>query len=167
MSSVAMSIATYGEMIYGDLADPGSLNKWLTSNHGYASGDLIVWAAIDALGGPVFFNSSVTTLSTSQLGQLVGDCQPVIANVRNGTHWVLVTGATSDPNVWYVNDPGFSQDTYQYSTMLRFIVYKIGAAIKPPRRNDHQEQQHGIPHRLVSEDHQPEPSLLAQAARVA
>lgn len=50
MSSVAMSLATKGEKIHGSRIDPGSLNQWLTSNGGYADGDLIIWNAVAKLG---------------------------------------------------------------------------------------------------------------------
>jgi hypothetical protein len=45
MSSVAMVQQTKGANM-----NPGTLNKWLRSNGGYVSGDLIVWGATDKLG---------------------------------------------------------------------------------------------------------------------
>lgn len=65
----------------------------------------------------------VSSLSQSTLGKYVAACYPVIVNVRSGTHWVLITGATSNPNVWEVNDPYFNQSTYDYSGMSEFVVY--------------------------------------------
>ncbi len=49
--------------------------------------------------------------------------------VRSGTHWVLITGATSSPNNWEVNDPGFSQTTYSYSDMSEFVVYSTSGSL--------------------------------------
>jgi UDP-N-acetylmuramate-alanine ligase len=37
MSSVAMILHTYGLKVSGGTANPGTLNKWLTNNGGYAS----------------------------------------------------------------------------------------------------------------------------------
>jgi len=45
MTSVAMMLATKGVSV-----NPSSLDSWLTSNGGYASGCLIVWAPVDAFG---------------------------------------------------------------------------------------------------------------------
>merc|ERR1711870_23731 len=122
MSSVAMALASYDEKINGDLVNPGNLNSWLNSNGGYEDSDLIVWSSVDKLG-KVTFKEEVGSLSTSDLGKYVSDCYPVIANVRSGTHWVLITGATSSSQTWEVNDPGFSSTTYSYSDMSEFVVY--------------------------------------------
>jgi hypothetical protein len=46
--------------------------------------------------------------------------------VRSGTHWVLITNYTSNPDTWVVNDPYFPQTTYQYNTMSHFVVYNAG-----------------------------------------
>ncbi len=108
MSSVAMALASYGEKINGDLANPGNLNSWLNSHGGYADSDLIVWSgalrsplspssssfpflfptnqqkkkkAINSLG-TLKFKEEVGSLSTSSLGGFVSQCLPVIANVR-------------------------------------------------------------------------------------
>ena len=65
----------------------------------------------------------------------------------------MITGSTGNLNVWEVNDPGthplfllqmridsgitgFTQSTYDYSGMLRFVVYKVGNGVDGP----HQEQ---------------------------
>jgi hypothetical protein len=64
--------------------------------------------------------------SLTELQSWLSNCDGVIANVRGGTHWVLLTGwDSSDPsgNTFYVNDPGFDQSTYDYTTMLKFVHY--------------------------------------------
>ena len=45
MSSLAMIMATKGHSF-----TPATLNNWLVSHHGYESGDLLVWSAVDSLG---------------------------------------------------------------------------------------------------------------------
>ena len=80
--------------------------------------------AVDALG-KVKFNEEVLSLSASTVTSLVTKCDPVIVNVRAGTHWVLVTGTTSDPNVFKVNDPYFSSTTYSMSDISEFVVYDV------------------------------------------
>ena len=42
--------------------------------------------------------------------------RPVIANVMQGHHFVLVIGwDTADDDTLYINDPGFERTTYSYS----------------------------------------------------
>ena len=49
-------------------------------------------------------------------------CHGIIANVRGGTHWVLLTGYVSG-TTFSVHDPYFSQATYDTSEMLLYAVY--------------------------------------------
>ena len=142
MSSVAMALASYNEKIDGTLVNPGNLNDWLKKHNGYANGDLIVWSATDPLG-KVKFQGKSKTLSQSQLSTYVKNCQPVVANVRGGSHWVLITGSTSQSSVWKVNDPAYSSTTYPQSEMLDYAIYRIASKSKTIRRfrisPDHQE----------------------------
>jgi hypothetical protein len=126
MSSVSMILASENIKVDGKRADPGTLNDWLTRNGGYVDGDLLVWDAVSKLG-PISMYAYTSHLSRPQLNTYIHNCMPVVVNVRGGTHWVLVTNYTSNPDVWEVNDPYFNQNTYNYSTMLRFVVYKHGA----------------------------------------
>jgi len=115
MSSVAMYLHHYGQNY-----DPGTLNQWLDGHGGYEDGDLLVWASVDVLGPS--FQGIETGVSVSTLSNGIDECHGIIANVRSGTHWVLLTGYAGN-NVFYVNDPGFSQDTYDYSDMSEWAVY--------------------------------------------
>lgn len=55
----------------------------------------------------------------------------VIANVRNGTHFVLVTGfdakTISDgaKGKFYVNDPGFNENTYPFEGIVGWRVFQM------------------------------------------
>eukprot|EP00055_Hartaetosiga_balthica_P008606 m.32617 g.32617 ORF g.32617 m.32617 type:complete len:218 (-) comp6393_c0_seq2:5479-6132(-) len=115
MSSVAMLLHSRG-LNY----NPGSLNSWLISNGGYASGDLIIWSAVDRLGKTSY--QGMENPSESVVASGLSQCHGIIANVRGGSHWVLLTGYQGN-GVFSVNDPGFSQSTYNYGDMLRFAVY--------------------------------------------
>jgi len=128
MSDVSMILASEGIKIEGKESTPLTLNDWLVTHHGYISGDLLVWNAIAVLGD-VSLHTYTAHLTTTEIGDYVKRCWPVVANVRDGSHWVLITGATSNPDVWRVNDPGFNQDTYTYNTMLRFVVYQVGKSL--------------------------------------
>mgnify|MGYP000214904508 CR=1 FL=1 len=128
MSSVAMSLATYHERIHGHRIDPGTLNKWLTSHGGYVDSDLIVWNSVAKLGG-LHMLSDTSSMSPHAIRAAVEQCQPVIVNVREGSHWVLVTGFdTKDTDTFYVNDPGFLDTSYDYSGMSNFVVYGNSSA---------------------------------------
>eukprot|EP01116_Phalansterium_solitarium_P012882 TRINITY_DN2957_c0_g1_i1.p2 TRINITY_DN2957_c0_g1~~TRINITY_DN2957_c0_g1_i1.p2 ORF type:complete len:211 (-),score=85.89 TRINITY_DN2957_c0_g1_i1:246-830(-) len=105
MSSVTMFIAGRG---YN--GNPGTLNSWLNSNGGYADGCDIYWADVDKLGYSTCMGAEDATYDEICSGVSAG--HGVIINVRSGTHWVLVTGCAGN-NVFYVNDPGFSTNTYR------------------------------------------------------
>jgi len=135
MSDVSMILASEGIKINGAESNPGTLNSWLISHGGYVGGDLLVWNAIASLGN-VSMLTYTTSVSQAELKKYVDSCHPVVVNVRGGSHWVLITASTGNLNVWQVNDPGFSQSTYDYSGMLRFVVYKVGKGETEP----HQEQ---------------------------
>ena len=106
MSSASMALAGTGKSY-----NPGSLNKWLTSNGGYASGNLFVWASINRLG--LTFQGFV---SNSQIKPKLDAGNIVICNVHNGGHWVLATGY-SGSNI-NVNDPGYSTTSYPLSGIV-------------------------------------------------
>ncbi|EGD79723.1 hypothetical protein PTSG_10707 [Salpingoeca rosetta] len=115
MSSVAMLLHTRGVSV-----DPGSLNNWLIHNGGYASGDLIVWSAVDKFGKTSY--QGIENPSINAVISGLQSCHGIIANVRGGTHWVLLTGHAGG-STFKVNDPGFSTTEYNFSDMLRFAVY--------------------------------------------
>eukprot|EP01092_Planopodium_desertum_P011671 TRINITY_DN5358_c0_g1_i1.p1 TRINITY_DN5358_c0_g1~~TRINITY_DN5358_c0_g1_i1.p1 ORF type:complete len:188 (+),score=22.64 TRINITY_DN5358_c0_g1_i1:97-660(+) len=123
MSSVSMILASNSIKIDSKTANPGSLNSWLTSHGGYVDSDLIVWNSVAALGH-VSMIEDVPNISRTDLKAYINKCDGVVANVRSGTHWVLVIGYdTADENTFYVNDPGFSVNSYDYTTMINFVAY--------------------------------------------
>jgi len=115
ITSVCMYIASRG---YG--GNPGTFNKWLKSNGGYASGCLIYWGKVDNLGFSSFQgleNPTYSTVCTS-----VGKSNGIIANVNNGHHYVLVTGCTGSSS-YKVHDPAGRQTTFTHSEVKTFAVY--------------------------------------------
>lgn len=106
MSSAAMALSGCGKSY-----NPGTLNKWLTSNGGYSSGNLFVWSSIGKLGLSFqgFFGNNVLKAKLDA-GYIV------ICNVRGGSHWVLATGYSGD-NI-KVNDPGYSVSSYPISGIV-------------------------------------------------
>ena len=118
-----MALATKGEKINGQTPDPATLNQWLIRNGGFVDGDLLVWNAVSKLGG-MHMTSYTGSLSPAALKASVEQCLPVVVNVRGGSHWVLVVGYDdANPNLFYVNDPGFNEASYDHSGMSHFVVY--------------------------------------------
>mmetsp|Transcript_11328 Transcript_11328/g.39468 ORF Transcript_11328/g.39468 Transcript_11328/m.39468 type:complete len:560 (-) Transcript_11328:178-1857(-) len=122
MSSVAMALATEHERVNGDHIDPGRLNSWLRDHGGYEGGDELVWNAVAKLGR--LHVKSAGPLSAAKIREEVSHCHPVIANVRGGSHWVLIVGwDDKDEDNFLVNDPGFPDVAYEYSGMSHWIAY--------------------------------------------
>jgi len=115
MSSVAMMLDTKGVS-----TNPGAFNSWLKANGGYESGCDIIWATADKYGKTTFQGQEVASESSICTGLAAG--HGIIANVRGGTHWVLLTGCRGG-GVFDVNDPGFNQATYTLGDILRESVY--------------------------------------------
>ena len=116
MTSVAMFLQSAGNNI-----NPLQLNEFLISDGGYASKDLIIWSAVDAQFHVNFqgFNSNPTV---DGIKQGLENCHGLIANVRDGSHWVLITGYVSD-ETFNVHDPGFNTQTYDLSDISQYATY--------------------------------------------
>jgi len=97
MSSVAMMLNTRGVA-----TNPGAFNGWLTANGGYANGCDLIWARCDAFGKSQF--QAIETASEATLCAGIAAGHAIVANVRGGTHWVLLTGCAGG-GVFNVNDP--------------------------------------------------------------
>ena len=103
---------------------PGTLNSWLVAHDGYYGGDLLIWRSVDQLGNTsVSYYYGPNSLSQVNLRAAMAEQSAVLANVRNGQHWVLLTGLADD-SLYTVNDPAFNVDVYEYKDMRNFIVYK-------------------------------------------
>eukprot|EP01112_Ceratiomyxa_fruticulosa_P017403 TRINITY_DN5412_c0_g1_i1.p1 TRINITY_DN5412_c0_g1~~TRINITY_DN5412_c0_g1_i1.p1 ORF type:complete len:212 (-),score=31.80 TRINITY_DN5412_c0_g1_i1:240-824(-) len=126
MTSLSMILNSYGMFINGSLVTPLSFNNWLVENNGFVDRDLLVWAASDNIFGMVKFNNyyrGAGSLPIDQLKGLVDKQYPVIVNVLDGEHWVLVIGY--EGTNFYVNDPGFDTAYYAYSGMSNYVVYNV------------------------------------------
>jgi len=106
MSSAAMALTGTGQN-----HNPSTLNKWLISNGGYASGNLFVWASINKFG--LTFQGFV---SNSNIKANLDKNNIVILNVHNGGHWVLATGYSGDSI--RVNDPGYATTSYSLGEIV-------------------------------------------------
>ena len=115
MSSISMMLAGHQIAVPGSGgANPGTLNAWLRANKGYDGRDDLEEDAIPRLApGRVQWGAHgmhrANDVSREAALQLLRAGQPVIANVLAGHHFVLVVGVDAhDPDILYVNDPGFS-----------------------------------------------------------
>lgn len=62
------------------------------------------------------------TASYDEICTGLNNMHGIVANVNNGGHWVLLTGCAGN-GVYYVNDPGYSRDTYNHYEVLEEAVY--------------------------------------------
>lgn len=124
MSSTAMAIAARSISKCGDgsqVCDPGTLNSWLKTHHGYTGNDLIESAVHNLdpsrITWPADAMHRTNDLELSTVQSMLRAGRPVIANVMKGAHFVLVIGwDASSPDSLAVNDPGFERDFYSFSS---------------------------------------------------
>lgn len=107
MSSASMALAG---TVKPDIT-PAILNRWLTQNGGYVSGDLFVWSAINTFG--LTFQAKV---ANSQIKPNLDKGNVVICNVHNGKHWVLAYGYNGD-NI-LINDPNYTTPSYTLAEIV-------------------------------------------------
>mmetsp|Transcript_6686 Transcript_6686/g.16768 ORF Transcript_6686/g.16768 Transcript_6686/m.16768 type:complete len:198 (+) Transcript_6686:120-713(+) len=133
-NSISSGLAGKGYKINGAKVNPGSLNSWLKSHHGYTSSNELIEGEIPHLhpssiswtcSGCGLF-SGRTSLSKEEIKHKVKEGLVVIGNVMNGAHFVLITGYdTSNANVFHVNDSGFDRSTYNYDDFVGYRVFKM------------------------------------------
>eukprot|EP01096_Ripella_sp_DP13-Kostka_P003143 TRINITY_DN14533_c0_g1_i1.p1 TRINITY_DN14533_c0_g1~~TRINITY_DN14533_c0_g1_i1.p1 ORF type:complete len:217 (+),score=66.94 TRINITY_DN14533_c0_g1_i1:73-651(+) len=136
MSSISMALNGQGLTIpeggqNNSTANPGTLNSWLLQNHGYTQGNdlrekvvqLIDPKRIHYVGAFI----PQTALVTKQIVSWLNDrSYGVIANVLNGSHFVLVTGYESEnEEKFLVNDPYFNTTSYMYHDIVGWRVYNF------------------------------------------
>jgi len=115
ITSTSMYLAARG---YG--GNPGTFNKWLTNNGGYASGCLIYWGKVDNLGFTNFAGIQTPTYDT--VCSSVNKGNGLVACVNNGGHYVLVTSCKGS-NTYNVHDPAGRRSTFSHSEVKSFSVY--------------------------------------------
>lgn len=127
ITSIAMALRHKGIQIAGEPAQPGRFNTWLKNHNGY-SGNSIIWGSVENLNSRITHNGRYyggTSLSAATLrNYLNSGNKAVIANVRNGSHWVLLTNHNGG-TTFNVNDPDYSTTSYTYGSMTGYSVYTI------------------------------------------
>lgn len=131
MTSIAMALKFKNITIYGADTTPKNLNSWLKSNSGYDSGGNIYWESIEKLNSSRitfqgrYYGGTTTSLSSATLrSYLDAGNKAIIAQVRNGTHWVLLRGHNGGL-IFAVNDPAYSNTSYANTDFTGFAVYTI------------------------------------------
>jgi hypothetical protein len=72
------------------------------------------------------FVSEVEKPSVAVLNAWVQSVDMVpIAHVRNRHHFVLLIGIGIQKDTYWVNDPGYPQDTYAYGDIADVILYRF------------------------------------------
>ena len=117
ISSMAMIINDWHKQVTSGPATPHTLNIWLTWNGGYASDDLFIWGSVNGFGTKF---AGFTTDHT-QTRNYFNAGKAVILNVRNGGHYVLMTGISGTDYI--VNDPGFTKTSYTQDEVVKAAIY--------------------------------------------
>lgn len=123
MSSTSMALNGNGiEIDDSKPANPGTLNAWLRNNNGYdGSNDFYeeVLPNISSRGNVIWPKDGMhktNDLQPQTVRLYLEKGRVMIANVMNGSHFVLVTGWDQEnEDVLFVNDPGFNLNNYSYS----------------------------------------------------
>ncbi|EGD82360.1 hypothetical protein PTSG_03025 [Salpingoeca rosetta] len=113
----------------GTPANPGTLNKWLKDHQLYtcAAGDCnnLVLNAVEAFTNHLELISEGFPQTRKEVEAGIASTSYIyLAHVRDGTHFVLLTGVAKDGR-FKVNDPGFNQDTYAWTDIVDMIVYRV------------------------------------------
>jgi hypothetical protein len=115
MTCTAMILKYYGVDV-----NPGTLNAWLSSHNGYTPDGSIYWGVatnyspgkvtwIDNVGQPTWSFSTPTSNDWSLLDSELSQGYPVIVQVNDSSHWVIVT--YREGSKYYINDPeDYQQD---------------------------------------------------------
>ena len=124
MSSTSMAIAGNNIRIPGfGPSNPQNLNSWLRANDGYTSYSAMKESYIPKIAPrhiswPSDGMHVKNDIPMATIRKYLDADVPriVIANVMHGHHFVLVVGYDDvNPDLLYVNDPGFNKLTYSYS----------------------------------------------------
>jgi hypothetical protein len=130
MSSVSMALNGHNILIDGQLSNPHTLNQWLRKNGGYDNNDDLYEDIVPKINPQriVWLGSKIPgkSLSPEVVKQyLLSKNTVVIANVRDGGHFVLVVGFDETLTKWYVNDPGFDVEYYTYDQVVGWRLFKM------------------------------------------
>lgn len=139
MSSVAMTIYRHGNrfMARGSLqtSNPGTLNAFLRANGGY-TGNLFIHGAISKIcasgktpGCSITYPSdgghNSNDLSVATFQKYLRNKRSMVANVKNGGHYVLAIGwQSNDPDKILVRDPATSAEKV-YSFRHDIVGWRI------------------------------------------
>lgn len=138
ISSTSMALAGKNLSISNSTATPGTINAWLRTHNGYDGQNDFIESSLPALNpshiswpSDGMHTTNDVPLATIQAYLTAG--RPVIAWVRNRTHFVLVIGwDASNSDTLYVNDPGFAQTTYSYSTdVVGWRLFGMKPCVQP------------------------------------
>ncbi|KAA0156399.1 hypothetical protein FNF29_01191 [Cafeteria roenbergensis] len=120
MSSTTMALAGHHINVDGKSPNPGILNSWLRDNHGYIGNDLVESAVANVdpsrVSWPADAMHTKNDVPLHKIQEMLRAGRPVIANVMQGHHFVLVVGwNATNPDALAINDPGFNRETYSYT----------------------------------------------------
>ena len=111
LTSTAMLLAGMGKTINGQAITPPVLDRYLQAHQNPADGSCIEWyTAAHAVG------LNPHSVDGSTIDAMLRSGHPVIMNIHNGNHWVLVTG--KDANGYICQDPAYGNIRHLSSSEL-------------------------------------------------
>jgi ribosomal protein L18 len=129
-----MAIAGCGYTINGAGCNPGTLNTWLKGHGGYDGSNDMYYAAPQGINSNIKFLSMHLSndIPYATIVDYLKKGTVVIADVHNGTHFVLCTGFGSDGDTIAVNDPGYATTSYSYkSGIVGWRIYSMRTSSIP------------------------------------
>ena len=117
ITCISMILNYCGISINGGTANPRSFNNWLSNNRGYVGGNQFVWDSVDRIGLDYIGQVS----NARDIRYYFNNDYSVILNVRNGAHFVLMTGATATG--YNAIDPRSLNSFYSNTDVTRAFIY--------------------------------------------
>lgn len=121
MSSTSMALAGRSIQVAGQTSNPGTLNAWLRANGGYTQDndleeDVVPKVDPARVSWPADAMHTTNDIPIPTIQDMLRGGRPVIANVMQGRHFVLVVGwDANNTDTLLINDPGFDRVSYSYS----------------------------------------------------
>lgn len=114
------------------IATPRTLNIWLKNNNGYDNENNYInekvlnvnkntqkWKYILYYKNTLSYKKITTLLDEKNI--IIGIVKSIVN--KNGFHYILITGYSTNNNIYYVNDPKHDITKYSYEDILKYKIY--------------------------------------------
>jgi len=114
-------------------ATPKTFNTWLQNNRGYNEVNDYMGESVKRVDNNtmrwIYSYYDKGNMSFEQLKKFLDNKIIVIGIIRsivnkNGFHFVLIIGYSSEKKILYTHDPAYNSKEYSYEDFLRYKTYK-------------------------------------------